>query len=150
MQGRHPLAGSLAVVTGCTLGGIGAETARALAGEAGLVVVCAGRSPARLAAAAADLAASHPAAPAVVPMALDVGDLASVRAFARALDRRFPPRPPRRSPAGGAGLLGGYMLGNMFGGGGGRGGGGGGGDGGGGFFDADTGGGGGMDFAAGS
>ena len=73
------LSGRTAVVTGAN-GGLGLETARALAG-AGAHVVMAAREPQKTAAAEADLRRSHPKASLeVVPM--DLASLASVRAAA--------------------------------------------------------------------
>ena len=79
------LSGRTAVVTGAN-GGLGLETALALAG-AGAHVVMAARDPARTAAAEARIRASSPSASLeVVP--LDLGDLSSVAAAAReVLDR---------------------------------------------------------------
>ena len=73
------LTGKLAVVTG-SAGGLGAETARALA-EAGADVVIAGRSAETVAATAARLSSEYPAA-SVQGFVLDLDDLASVDAFA--------------------------------------------------------------------
>ena len=58
-------------------------------------VVCAGRSAAKLADAAAWVKAQYPAAPPVQPMALDVADLASVRAFVGAFQKQFPAKKHR-------------------------------------------------------
>jgi NAD(P)-dependent dehydrogenase (short-subunit alcohol dehydrogenase family) len=79
------LSGRTAVVTGAN-GGLGLQTALALAG-AGAHVVMAARDPARTAAAEARIRASSPSASLeVVP--LDLGDLSSVAAAAReVLDR---------------------------------------------------------------
>ncbi len=79
------LSGRTAVVTGAN-GGLGLQTALALAG-AGAHVVMAARDPARTAAAEERVRVSHPAASSdVVP--LDLGDLSSVAAAARSvLDR---------------------------------------------------------------
>jgi short-subunit dehydrogenase len=43
-----PWTGKVAIVTGCTLGGIGAQTAAVLAGKAGLWVVVVGRTQTKL------------------------------------------------------------------------------------------------------
>ena len=73
------LSGRTAVVTGAN-GGLGLETARALAG-AGAHVVMAAREPKKTAAAEADIRRSHPKASVeVVPM--DLASLASVRTAA--------------------------------------------------------------------
>jgi NAD(P)-dependent dehydrogenase (short-subunit alcohol dehydrogenase family) len=79
------LTGRTAVVTGAN-GGLGLQTALALAG-AGAHVVMAARDPEKTAAAEARIRASHPSASLeVVP--LDLGDLSSVAAAARqVLDR---------------------------------------------------------------
>ena len=70
------LKGRVAVVTGAN-GGLGLETARALAG-AGAHVVMAARDPQKTAAAVADIRGTHPdASIEVVPM--DLASLASVR-----------------------------------------------------------------------
>ena len=76
------LAGRTAVVTGAN-GGLGLETARALAG-AGAHVLMAARDQTKATAAENDIRASHPSASlAVVP--LDLGSLASVRSAADAI-----------------------------------------------------------------
>ena len=66
VNGQHPYSGHIAIVTGCTVGGLGAHTAAILAGVANMTVVCAGRSASKLTAAAATVAADFPNAPAVV------------------------------------------------------------------------------------
>lgn len=73
------LTGRVAVVTGAN-GGLGLETARALAG-AGATVVMAARNQAKADTARADIAATHPGA-LVEVVELDLGSLASVRAAA--------------------------------------------------------------------
>jgi NAD(P)-dependent dehydrogenase (short-subunit alcohol dehydrogenase family) len=74
------LTGRIAVVTGAN-GGLGLETARALAG-AGARVVMAARDPGKTATAEASIKTSHPAAALdVVP--LDLGSLVSVRSAAQ-------------------------------------------------------------------
>lgn len=78
--------GKLCVVTGSNTG-IGKETARGLA-QRGATVVLACRDTQKAEAARADIAASVPGAELHV-MALDLGSLASVRAFARELRERF-------------------------------------------------------------
>jgi NAD(P)-dependent dehydrogenase (short-subunit alcohol dehydrogenase family) len=78
-----PLTGRSAVVTGT--GGIGLETALALA-RAGASVVVAGRNPAKGAAAVAAIHAAAPGASARFA-ALDLADLASVARFAEILAR---------------------------------------------------------------
>ena len=70
------LSGRTAVVTGAN-GGLGLETAKALAG-AGAHVVMAARNQAKAAVARAEILATHPAASLEV-VELDLGDLASVR-----------------------------------------------------------------------
>ncbi len=75
-----------AIVTGAN-NGIGFETTIGLA-EAGLHVVMACRSPEKAAAAKADLIARVPGASLDI-MVLDLGDLASVRAFADAFRARY-------------------------------------------------------------
>lgn len=88
---RHPLFGSVAVVLGCSGGGL--EAASVLAGV-GMRVVCAGPSS-ELEAAKAAVANTHPAAPfGVEALAVDLEAAGSVRAFAKALNRKFPA--PRR------------------------------------------------------
>ena len=77
------LAGKLAVVTGAT-GGLGYETAVALAG-AGAKVVLAARNPAKGADALARIRAVHPAADIRFEL-LDLASLASVAAFAERLN----------------------------------------------------------------
>jgi NAD(P)-dependent dehydrogenase (short-subunit alcohol dehydrogenase family) len=78
-------AGRVAVVTGAS-GGLGLETAIALA-AAGATVVMACRNPDKAAAALAQLRQRAPRADARA-MALDLASLGSVRAFARAFKRR--------------------------------------------------------------
>jgi NAD(P)-dependent dehydrogenase (short-subunit alcohol dehydrogenase family) len=76
------LTGRIAVVTGAN-GGLGLETARALAG-AGAHVVMAARDPEKTKAAEAEIRSSHPSADLeVVP--LDLASLASVRSAAQAI-----------------------------------------------------------------
>ena len=77
--------GPLILVTGAT-DGIGRETARALTLRGARVVVH-GRSPEKLAASAAELAALAGAAP-PEPLAGELGSLAAVRALAAELERR--------------------------------------------------------------
>ena len=72
--------GRLAIVTGATIGGLGYETALALARK-GAEVVLAGRSEAKLAAARTALLGAHPAAK-VSSRLVDLASLASVEAFA--------------------------------------------------------------------
>jgi NAD(P)-dependent dehydrogenase (short-subunit alcohol dehydrogenase family) len=74
-----PQAGKHFVITGAT-GGLGLETARALAG-AGSDVLLTGRDPAKGAAALATIRAAHPAA-AIAFALCDVASLAAVNAFA--------------------------------------------------------------------
>ncbi len=81
--------GRLAVVTGASIGGLGYETALALAGK-GAEVVLAGRNPAKGAAALAAIQAQHPRAVLRVG-ALDLASLASVAAFAETLRREGRP-----------------------------------------------------------
>ena len=73
------LAGRTAVVTGAN-GGLGLETARALAG-AGARVIMAARDPRKTSAAEASIQSSHPGA-ALDVVSLDLGSLASVRSAA--------------------------------------------------------------------
>jgi len=73
------LEGKTAIVTGAN-SGIGFETAKALA-AAGATVILACRRPASCAAAAESIRAEVPHDVDVGPMELDVGNLASVRAF---------------------------------------------------------------------
>jgi NAD(P)-dependent dehydrogenase (short-subunit alcohol dehydrogenase family) len=81
------LSGRTAVVTGAN-GGLGLETARALAG-AGAHVVLAARNQQKAAAAAEDIRRSHPQASLeIVP--LDLGSLASVRSAAGAIVAAHP------------------------------------------------------------
>jgi NAD(P)-dependent dehydrogenase (short-subunit alcohol dehydrogenase family) len=79
-----PQRGRLAVITGAT-GGLGYETALALAG-AGAQVVLTGRDPGKGSAALAAVRAVHPGA-AVSYETLDLGSLASVRDFSARLRR---------------------------------------------------------------
>ncbi len=81
--------GRLAVVTGGTIGGIGYETALALAGK-GAEVVLAGRNPAKTAAALAAIRKQHPRA-VVRAGLLDLASLASVAAFAETMAREGRP-----------------------------------------------------------
>ena len=60
-----------------------------LAREAGMTVVCAGRTRSKLDAAVAALRASYPRA-ALVPMVVDVASFASVRAFVGEFEEQFP------------------------------------------------------------
>lgn len=85
----HPLKGQVAIVTGCTLGGIGAHTALLLAGRVGMTVVCAGRSQEKMDAAVAAIVKVHPSARAV-GMVCDVSDFQSVRRFVAAFEQKFP------------------------------------------------------------
>lgn len=79
------LTGQVAIVTGAS-GGLGLETARALAAHSAHVVMAA-RDADKTAAAAASIVEQHPAAD-VAPMILDLASLASVRQFATdVLDR---------------------------------------------------------------
>jgi NAD(P)-dependent dehydrogenase (short-subunit alcohol dehydrogenase family) len=78
--------GRIAVITGAS-GGLGLETARQLAAH-GATVVLAGRDPAKLAAAAAELHAGQPDA-AVEVAELDLASLESVRKAAVDLTGRF-------------------------------------------------------------
>ena len=71
--------GRVAVVTGAN-GGLGLETAKALAG-AGAHVVLAARNPAKTEAAVTEILAAHPTA-SIEVVALDLGSLASIRAAA--------------------------------------------------------------------
>jgi NAD(P)-dependent dehydrogenase (short-subunit alcohol dehydrogenase family) len=83
------LTGRVAVVTG-GYGGLGRETARALAAH-GARVVIAGRDPQRLADTAAELTAASPAGtPAIETLVLDLASLDSVRAAAAEVVRRHP------------------------------------------------------------
>jgi NAD(P)-dependent dehydrogenase (short-subunit alcohol dehydrogenase family) len=79
--------GRVAVVTGAN-GGLGLETARALAAN-GAQVVLAARNPERAAGAQAGILAAHPAADVQVGR-LDLGSLASLRAFAERLQGQHP------------------------------------------------------------
>lgn len=79
--------GRVAVVTGAN-GGLGLETARALAG-AGATVVLAARNPDKTADAVASITAQHPQATLDV-VALDLGSLASVRSAAATIVERHP------------------------------------------------------------
>jgi hypothetical protein len=100
--------GKLAIVTGCTLGGIGAQTvsqfirdllswnnpsyvaqAAILAGRAGMEVVCAGRSMKKLEDCVTSLKKSYPNAK-LTPLLLDVSSFASVREFVRSFESKFP------------------------------------------------------------
>lgn len=76
------LSGRTAVVTGPSLGGLGFHTALEL-GRCGARVVLAGRTPAKLDAAAEAIAAEVPGA-AVDTLVVDLSDLASVRAAGQA------------------------------------------------------------------
>jgi NAD(P)-dependent dehydrogenase (short-subunit alcohol dehydrogenase family) len=77
--------GRIAIVTGANIG-LGFETALALAGK-GITVVLACRNSAKAEAAKAAILASHPKAT-ITCMALDLGSLKSVRAFATAYRKR--------------------------------------------------------------
>ena len=77
--------GRIAIVTGANIG-LGFETALALAGK-GITVVLACRNSAKAEAAKAAILALHPKAK-VKCMALDLGSLKSVRAFAAAYRKR--------------------------------------------------------------
>jgi len=77
--------GRLAVITGAT-GGLGYETALALAG-AGAQVVLTGRNPVKGAAALESIRAAHPGA-AISYETLDLGSLASVQDFAERFKRK--------------------------------------------------------------
>jgi NAD(P)-dependent dehydrogenase (short-subunit alcohol dehydrogenase family) len=79
--------GRVAVVTGAN-GGLGLETARALAAK-GAHVVLAARNPNRAARARAGILAAYPAAVLQVGQ-LDLGSLASIRAFAERLRSQHP------------------------------------------------------------
>lgn len=79
--------GRVAVVTGAN-GGLGLETARALAAK-GARVVLAARNPDRAARARAGILAAYPAAVLQVGQ-LDLGSLASIRAFAERLRGQHP------------------------------------------------------------
>lgn len=79
--------GRVAVVTGAN-GGLGLETARALAAK-GARVILAARNPERAARAQAGILAAYPAAVLRVGQ-LDLGSLASIRAFAEWLRDRHP------------------------------------------------------------
>ncbi|HKA69323.1 MAG TPA: oxidoreductase [Actinomycetes bacterium] len=79
--------GRVAVVTGAN-GGLGLETARALAAN-GAHVVLAARNPERAGRAQAGILAAHPAAALEVGQ-LDLGSLASIRTFAERLRARHP------------------------------------------------------------
>lgn len=79
--------GRVAIVTGSS-GGLGAETAAALA-AAGATVVLAARDAAKTARVAEAIARAHPGAPEPAPMHLDLSSLALVRAFAADFQKRF-------------------------------------------------------------
>lgn len=79
-------ANKVAIVTGSNVG-IGLETARGLARQ-GFRVVMACRDATKAEAARADIVASVPGAD-VVTMALDLGDMGSIRRFADAFDARY-------------------------------------------------------------
>lgn len=81
------LTGQTMVVTGAS-GGIGLETARALAAH-GATVVLAARDEAKLAAAIESITAAHPDV-SVDTLVVDLADLASVRAAATGLRERYP------------------------------------------------------------
>jgi|MDSY01.1.fsa_nt_gb NAD(P)-dependent dehydrogenase (short-subunit alcohol dehydrogenase family) len=83
------LKGKIAIVTGCTLGGIGAVTASVLAGKAKMRVVLVGRTMAKLEKTAERIEEDYPEAQ-VIPMTCDVSLLSSVRAFVGAFEGRFP------------------------------------------------------------
>jgi len=86
------LTGKTAVVTGAN-GGLGLETAKALAAKGALVVMAA-RNQDKAAGAAATIRAAAPsAALEIVP--LDLGSLASVRAAAEQIRQEAPPQPIR-------------------------------------------------------
>lgn len=82
--------GALYLITGGN-SGLGFETARALAGRNAAVIITA-RDAAKGSAAVAAIRAEHPAAQ-VSAMALDLADLASVRAFAAEFLREHPTLP---------------------------------------------------------
>jgi NAD(P)-dependent dehydrogenase (short-subunit alcohol dehydrogenase family) len=79
--------GKVAIVTGANTG-IGRETARGLA-RAGATVVLACRDVAKAEAARADIAETTGRQD-VAAMALDLGDIGSIRSFARAFGERYP------------------------------------------------------------
>lgn len=81
------LEGKVCIVTGSNTG-IGKETARGLA-QQGATVILAVRDTAKGEAARADIAASTGRSDVVV-MKLDLGDLASVRAFAKEFQEKYP------------------------------------------------------------
>ncbi|WP_369942169.1 SDR family oxidoreductase [Xanthomonas medicagonis] len=83
-----PQRAKLAIVTGASPGGLGYETALALAG-AGASVVLAARNPAKGETARQAVLAAHPAADVRVE-ALDLAQLASVAAFAQRIAARSP------------------------------------------------------------
>ena len=83
-----PQRAKLAIVTGASPGGLGYETALALAG-AGASVVLAARNPAKGEAARQAVLAAHPAADVHVEP-LDLAQLASVAAFAQRIAARYP------------------------------------------------------------
>lgn len=83
-----PQRGKIAIVTGASPGGLGYETALALAG-AGASVVLAARNPAKGEAARQAVLAAHPAADVCVE-ALDLAQLAAVAAFAQRIAARYP------------------------------------------------------------
>ena len=84
------LKGKVAVVTGTTLGGIGAHTASILAGKVGMHVVCTGRSQSKIDACVETLKEDYPDA-LLEGMMLDVSSFASVRTFVQDFETKFPP-----------------------------------------------------------
>lgn len=79
-------------MTGCTLGGIGAQTAGILAGKSRMEVVCAGRTLRKLEDCAANIKATYPEAK-VTCLVLDVSKFDSVRAFVAAFEAQYPSAP---------------------------------------------------------
>jgi NAD(P)-dependent dehydrogenase (short-subunit alcohol dehydrogenase family) len=83
------LKGHVAIVTGTTIGGIGAHTALLLAGRADVQVVCAGRTMSKLEACEKYILKEYPNAKLTL-MVLDVSSFKSVRDFVTEFKKKFP------------------------------------------------------------
>ena len=98
------LEGKVAVVTGCTLGGIGAHTALVLAGQAKMEVVLAGRTMSKLEACASSIREKFPGAK-LTYLQLDCASFQSVRAFAAAFKAKYGAAAPLALLVNNAGIM---------------------------------------------